>query len=300
MVTNIQRFSVEDGPGVRTTVFLKGCPLACDWCHNPETINSDKEIVFRHNRCLRCGDCGEACPLDAIGFDEGGYPVLVGECNLCGDCVKACSPQAIEIIGRLMTVEELMAELRRDIAFYEDSGGGVTFSGGEPLMQAEFLGAVLKACRAEEISTAVDTCGAVAWQTFEGIMPDVDLFLYDIKLIDDERHRKVTGVSNIRILENLRRLAESGARILVRMPIVPGKNAADEDIAAAGGFIASLPGIDEVEILPYHETGGDKYKLLNRKYMMPPTERPSAEDLSHIASILESSGLKVVGRRDIR
>ena len=300
MVTNIQRYSVEDGPGVRTTVFLKGCPLACEWCHNPETINSNKEIVFRHNRCLRCGDCAEACPLDAIGFDGDGFPMLVGECNLCGDCVKACGPQAIEIIGKMMSVEELMVELRKDLAFYEDSGGGVTFSGGEPLMQADFLAAVLEACKAEEIKTAVDTCGAVSWEAFERILPLVGLFLYDIKQIDDSLHRKITGVSNIRILENLRRLAETGANILVRMPIVPGKNNADEDIAAAGRFIATVPGINEVEILPYHETGGDKYKLLNRKYMMPPTERPSAEDLEHIASILENFGLKVIGRRDTK
>jgi len=295
MVSNIMRYSVEDGPGLRTTVFLKGCPLSCRWCHNPENQFSGRELVFREVRCIKCGECVSVCPQGAVTMSDGGrgFPRIDDSCDLCGACVESCASEALELIGRRMTVSEVMAEISRDIAFYEESGGGITISGGEPLAQPEFLDALLKACSSAEIHTAVDTCGYAPWELFDRIRPFVNLFLYDLKLMDDYAHKRETGVSNRQILLNLRRLAESGEHVLVRMPIIPGINDHEAEIEAVGTFLSSLPGIREIQILPYHESGWDKYKLLNRRYNMPATKPPEDVLMDDIAAALEEFGLLV-------
>lgn len=292
-VFNVMRYSVRDGPGLRTTVFLKGCPLRCRWCHNPESQAAGREIVFREERCIACGACAEACPEGAIAASQGEKPRQVGRCLACGACVEACPSEARQAIGRELTTDELMEEIRKDLAFYQESGGGVTFSGGEPLAQPDFLEAVLEACRGDGIHTAVDTSGAVPYELFERILPYVDLFLYDLKLMDDARHTRETGASNRPILENLRKLARAGRRITIRIPVVPGINDDDDNISATGRFVASLPDVLDVQLLPYHKTGEGKYRLLNREVDEPPLEPPEPETLDRVTAELERFDLRI-------
>jgi pyruvate formate lyase activating enzyme len=222
LIFDIKKYSIHDGPGIRTTLFLKGCPLACAWCHNPESQSSKPEMIFREQRCIRCGVCLTACPRRAITWNGDGPLTDWAACQPCDACVTACYAEARERIGREMTVAQALAEIERDRAFYDESGGGVTFSGGEPLMQSDFLAALLHACKAQDLHTAVDTCGFAAWETLDKVRGEVDLFLYDLKLMDDARHRAFTGVSNAPILANLQALSRLGHNLLIRIPLVPG------------------------------------------------------------------------------
>jgi pyruvate formate lyase activating enzyme len=293
VVFDIKKFSIHDGPGIRTTVFFKGCPLACRWCHNPESQTPRPERIFRENRCLRCGACLTACEHGAISLD-GDVPVTNNEkCTLCGACVEVCYAEAREIVGREMTVVEAMAEVERDVVFYDESGGGVTVSGGEPLMQPEFLLALLRACREQKIHTALDTCGFAPWQTLDRIRPHVDLFLYDLKLMDDGRHRHLTGVPNEIILSNLRALSQKGHNIILRVPIIPGLNDDEENIRQIGAFAAALPHLDGVDLLPYHRAATDKYERLHKDYTLSAIRPPSEERLAEVARILQAAGLRV-------
>jgi pyruvate formate lyase activating enzyme len=286
-VFDIKKYSIHDGPGIRTTVFFKGCPLSCQWCHNPEGQALGRQRIFRENRCIRCGACLAACAQGAIFWDGDGPPTDSGEkCILCGACVAACFAEAREIVGREMTVAQVMQEIRRDLPFYDESGGGVTFSGGEPLMQPGFLLALLRACGEEEIHTAVDTCGFAAWDTLDRIRRYVDLFLYDLKLVDDARHRTYTGVSNELILNNLQALSQRGHDIILRVPLVPGVNDDEESIRQIGIFAAKLPHLRQVDLLPYHHTAIEKYERLGRVYAFPQTRPPSPERVAAIASVL--------------
>jgi len=293
IVFDIEKFSIHDGPGIRTTVFFKGCPLSCWWCHNPEGQALAPELVFWENRCIRCGACQAICAQDAISWDDNRISTDAARCTLCGDCVEVCYADARQIAGREMTVAQVMAEVERDIAFYDQSGGGVTFSGGEPLFQPDFLLALLQACKAKGIHTAVDTCGFAPWETLDGIRGYVDLFLYDLKLMDDARHREFTGVSNKLILKNLRRLSALGHRIFLRVPIIPGINDDDENIRQTGALAAALPHLERVDILPYHHTAVDKYKRLNKVYSLPEARPPSDKRIAEIAGILREFGLQV-------
>lgn len=292
-IFNIMRYSVEDGPNVRTTVFLKGCPLRCRWCHNPESRSGRKELVFRAERCIACGECVKACPQEAIVEADGGLRTLTERCDLCGKCIEVCCSEARYIIGREVTVDEVMPEIRKDIPFYEESGGGVTFSGGEPLMQPEFLEELLKACKAEEIHTAVDTCGAADFEIFKLIAPFVDLYLYDLKLLDDVRHERETGISNTRILGNLSKLCETDAKVTIRIPIIPDINDDDGNISALGSYISTLASVPDIQILPFHEAGMEKFRLLEIECDMPPIKPPSREQLEKIADKLRRFGLRV-------
>jgi pyruvate formate lyase activating enzyme len=292
IVFNIQRYSIHDGPGIRTTVFLKGCPLECWWCHNPESQNMKKEIVFWPDRCIGCGDCALECPNNAIDFAEGMPEVIREKCCLCGRCADKCPTGAQEMIGKEVTSEEVMKEILKDMVFYDESGGGVTFSGGEPLAQPQFLNQLLKNCKQKAIHTALDTSGYVSWEILDNIRRNVDLFLYDIKHVNSEKHKKFTGVENEIILENLKRLAKVHRNIVIRVPVIPGFNDGEEDVLDIGEFALSL-NLRNMNILPYHKTGMDKYGMLQKKYRIPGTEPPSREYMSDLKDRLEGLGLNI-------
>ena len=283
IVFDIKKFSIHDGPGIRTTIFFKGCPLRCWWCHNPESQSPEPELTFRKSRCIGCGACREACSRGAIAAD---LSVNAELCTLCGECVTACYAEAREMVGREMSVAQVMAEIERDVPFYDESGGGVTFSGGEPLAQPDFLLALLQACREREIHTAVDTCGFAPWQVLDKIRRHVDLFLYDLKLMDEAEHIRYTGVSNKLILKNLEMLAERGHDITLRVPIIPGINDSDEHIRQLGAFAATLPHLNRVDVLPYHNIAAEKYQRLSRVYKLLETRPPSDERMAEIRNAL--------------
>lgn len=289
---NIQKFSVHDGPGIRTTVFLKGCPLKCWWCHNPESQNLSHEILFFEERCTKCCVCIKRCPTKAIELKDNYLIMNKNKCDLCGKCSDFCPSNAREYVGKDFTVKELMKEIIKDEAFYDESNGGVTFSGGEPLIYADFLKEVLQGCKTRGIHTAVDTCGYASWESFDKILDKVDLFLYDLKMMNNERHKKYMGVGNKLILENLKKLSDSGCNIFVRMPIIAGINDDDENINESIDFISNL-NILQVNLLPFHKMGMDKYKKLNLEYKLSGMEKPSDERMAEIADKLRKVGLKV-------
>jgi pyruvate formate lyase activating enzyme len=285
-VFNVQRFSLHDGPGIRTTVFLKGCPARCLWCHNPESQEAAPEVIVVESRCAHCGTCAEICPH---GAPPPGSPL----CDACGACVEACPAGAREIAGRETTVAAVMDEVRRDRTFYEDSGGGVTFSGGEPLAQAAFLRALLEACRAERIHAAVDTCGFAPRETLLSLAPLVDLFLFDVKLVDDARHRELTGLPVSPILENLKALAAVHPNVWVRIPVVPGHTDAEADLRATAALVAGLSGVRKVSLLPFHRTGAAKARRLGRPFPLESLAPPPAERLESLAAVFRARGLNV-------
>ena len=292
-IFDIRKFSVHDGPGIRTTVFFKGCPLKCGWCHNPESQAAKPEQVYWEDRCLKCQACVAACQQNAISWDGNRIIADPKKCILSEACVEACYAEARQIAGHKMTVEQVLSQIKDDVTFYDQSGGGVTFSGGEPLMQPEYLLALLLACRELEIHTALDTCGFADWSTINRLFPYVDLFLYDIKLMDPVRHKKLTGVSNIRILENLQRLSKLGRDIIVRVPIIPGANDDDENIRAIGVFAAALPHLTRVDILPYHRAAINKYERMHKAYALSEVQPPPSEQMEKIQQIFEGYGLQV-------
>lgn len=290
LVFNIQKYAVHDGPGIRTTVFLKGCPLCCAWCHNPESISPRREILIAENRCLVCGACRESCPFKESVDGEGVLPTRNDHCTLCEACTEACPTGARQIAGRKMTVEEVMAAVIQDRVFYEESAGGVTFSGGEPLLQPQFLREALASCRARGLHTAVDTCGFGCTDQLLAIAPLTDLFLYDLKLMDDARHHEFCGVSNSLILENLRRLAVIHDRIWLRVPLIPGVSDGAENLEAIARFAASIRGVQQVNLLPYHKTGLHKAHRLGRMALTD-VEPPSSKRMEQALQIFTAFGL---------
>jgi len=296
LISNIQKYSLQDGPGIRTTVFLKGCPLRCAWCHNPENIAPRPQVVLFKARCIRCGECATVCPERGAA-----QPIAAGEpipeptegsrCQACGACVEACPTGARVLIGQPTTVDQLLAEILADRVFYDESGGGVTFSGGEPLSQAVFLRDTLAACRNQEIHTAVDTCGLTPLDDLLGLAPLVDLFLYDLKLMDEERHRHFCGATNGLILDNLRALAESHANIWIRIPLIPGVNDLPEELDAMARFIVGLHGVCQVNLLPYHRTGIQKFQRLGKEYGLPDVRPPPEEQIQLAARHFVAAGL---------
>jgi pyruvate formate lyase activating enzyme len=293
LIFDIRKFSLHDGPGIRTTVFFKGCPLSCWWCHNPESQSAGREVMLWEARCVRCGECAKACPIEAIDAEEGRFVTDREVCIVCQQCMDACASEARALVGEKFTVDQVMEQIERDVAFFEESGGGVTFSGGEPMVQRSFLRELLMACKAKEIHTAVDTSGYTPWEALHSIMPYTDLFLYDIKLFEDSRHRHYTGVPNGLILHNLQALANHGARIWVRVPVIPGINDDAENLEAIAQFVSGLPAVERIDLLPYHGSAAGKYARLGKEYLMPETSTPTADRMTEISGLMEKYRLQV-------
>lgn len=292
IIFDIKKYAVHDGPGLRTTVHFKGCPLSCWWCHNPESISLSPAVLFRGERCIGCGKCAASCPSGAIAVADG-WPVADDMlCDNCGFCGDVCPAGAREICGRGITVDELIVELRQDEIFFRD-GGGVTFSGGEPLLQPDFLIAALEACRREGYHRAVDTSGFVPREALLTVARHTDLFLYDLKHMDPDKHMLYTGVVNAVILENLAMLAESGASINVRFPFMPGLNSDDKNVAAIADFVSGLQGITAVNILPYHTAARHKHERWKLEYKLPELPPPTERQLLRAAEIIERCGVPV-------
>jgi glycyl-radical enzyme activating protein len=268
IVFNIQRFSIHDGPGIRTTVFLKGCPLSCVWCHNPESISPYSEISFNIQLCTYCGRCAAVCPNGAHVVDSSGHLFNRTECNRCGKCADVCHAEAITVIGERMSAHEVIAEVERDIPFYETSGGGMTLSGGEPLLQMEFSRELLMLAKEHGIHTCLDTSGYVQSCLLESIKEHVDLFLFDFKGADPSRHRKHTGVDPALILKNLDLLVKSGNQVILRCPIIPGYTDNEDHFREIAELEMSYPELVEINILGYHELGEGKYDRLGKRSPM--------------------------------
>ncbi len=283
IVTHIQRFSVHDGPGIRTTVFLKGCQMHCPWCHNPETYRAEPEVQVFAQRCIGCGACIERCERHARRLVDGQLVFDRQSCVACGRCVEACFAQSLVLVGQTKTAGQVADEVLADRAFYDSSGGGVTISGGEPLAQASFSRAVLELCKQEGIHTAIESNLAWPWASVARLLPVVDLFLVDLKLWDDAEHRTWTGVSNQHTLENLRRLDAEHKPLVVRTPVVSRVNDRVDQIAAIADFLTGLPRVRLYELLPYHPLGTGKYEALGLTSPWPRFQTPSAEQMQALA-----------------
>lgn len=268
---DIQRNSFVDGPGIRTTVFFKGCNLKCAWCHNPESQSAKPQMMFYKDKCTGCGKCKSVCPYH------------LEQCELCGKCTLYCPVDARKVCGKEHTVDEVLKEVLKDKAFYETSGGGVTFSGGECMLQIDFLAEILKKCKENGIHTAVDTAGHIPFESFEKILPYTDLFLYDIKIFDSQKHKQYVGVGNELILENLKKLFERKAKLWIRIPIIPDVNDSIEEIQKIKDFLKTIGTPEKIELLPYHAMGENKYRAIGKEPQIFKT--PDAENMKRLKEI---------------
>ena len=292
IIFDIKRYAINDGPGIRTAVFFKGCPLKCWWCHNPEGQSSLPQLMFRSNRCKTSKDCIEVCPQNAILWDDESITNWEA-CDHCGLCAEVCYAGARELVGHTISVDQLMVEIVRDIPYYDQSGGGVTFTGGEPMFQREFLLEALLACKQQGIHTIVDSSGYAPHDGFKSIYPLVDLFLFDLKMMDGQKHIKYTCVSNDGILDNLKRLSDARAKIIVRIPIIPGINDDIDEIESMASFLEKLPCLEGIELMPYHEIGINKYGALGMNYRLMGTKTPADQQIMEIEKVFKKYRLPI-------
>jgi pyruvate formate lyase activating enzyme len=303
LVFNIQRFSIHDGPGIRTTVFLKGCPLHCFWCHNPEGLQARAEIQFSAERCLGCRACAGVCAQGGHEFRDGMHLVHRENCRRCGRCADACCSEALELVGCAMTIDEVLAEVLRDRVFYDDSGGGVTLSGGEPLSQPEFVRELLRRCRQEDVRTAVETCGHCRWEELAAILPLTDLVMMDLKHLDADQHRAAVGVSNRLILANARKLMETDKWVTFRVPVIPTVNDTPEAMGAIAAFVHELAAVrqtaatggppPDLELLGFHRLAIAKYRSLGMDDRAASLSPPSPDRIAELARLAASHGIDV-------
>lgn len=291
LIFNIQRFSVHDGPGIRTTVFFKGCPLHCPWCSNPESQSFSPELIVRDILCKGCGACVETCPQQAITLTKKeGRRINRKKCNSCFLCAEKCQYQSLSVCGKYMKVDEILDEVLQDRLFYKNSGGGVTLSGGEVLLQSDFALQVLKACKTEGLHTVLETSGYGSWKELKDLLPFVDLVLFDLKHPDPVEHKKTTGVGNKIILENLRKTSKM-TPVWLRIPLIAGFNDSEAQIKKAT-LLGKEIGVQKISLLPYHEGGKSKSEQLGRIYPLPEARAPEEEHLDHLKKIIEKDGLK--------
>ncbi|UCF39362.1 MAG: glycyl-radical enzyme activating protein [Acidobacteriota bacterium] len=290
-VFDIRKFSVNDGPGIRTTVFLKGCPLSCAWCHNPESQLASSEVFYRPGRCIHCGDCVDVCPVGANRLHGNAVQTDLTLCLRCGTCGDHCPAEARELVGREMSVAEVMQTVEEDRIFYDESGGGVTFSGGEPLMQPLFLMALLEAAGESGVHRVVDTSGHARPETLLEVARRTDLFLFDIKLMDPVKHQDYTGVSSDLILENLRLVTEGGSLVSIRIPLVPGVNDDERNLKETVEFVSTLKGVQDVCLLPFHTAAEDKHRRFSIPYRLAELPEVSEGQMQTVRGWFEEAGL---------
>ncbi len=292
---NVQLFSTEDGPGIRSTVFLKGCPLRCIWCHNPEGIERDPQLLWYAERCIGARECIEACQQDALTLTPQGMVIDRERCNCCGRCVEACPAAALDLIGKSWGADELLAEVERDRIFYDKSKGGVTISGGEPLVQHEFLVGFIKKCRDKALHVALDTCGYVSGKILKDILPLVNMVLYDLKLIDRERHYQFTGVYPERILDNVRTISEKKIPLWIRTPIIPGYTDTEENIRGMADFISrELPSVQRYELVPFNDMCISKYQRLGMNFVLKGARPLPSARMEELREVVRSKGIENV------
>ncbi len=292
LIFDIKRYSINDGPGIRATIFFKGCPLNCLWCHNPESISPKIQKFFTPSRCIGCGECCRICPVDACSLSAEGVVTDSCLCTLCGKCAEVCPTLAMEMSGRYYSTEELLGVIEKEQPFFDQSGGGVTFSGGEPLLYPDFLIEILKECRRLGIHRAIDTSGFVQKETLLRVAQHADLFLYDLKMIDAEKHKHFTGVDNRLILDNLLALVEYGSDIQVRIPLIGEVNDDDASVSAMASFVAGLPGEKRaVSLLPFHDVARGKDEKLGQERDLGDLREPGADALQRVISLFADHGL---------
>jgi pyruvate formate lyase activating enzyme len=292
-VFDIKRYTLHDGPGIRVSVHLKGCPLSCWWCHNPESQSFSPQLLFRGEKCIACDACIDACPNGAVSASGGKMSTNPEACEGRGACADVCPSGAREICGKEASVGEVMAAVLKERIFFEQSGGGVTLSGGEPLGQPEFAMAILRECRRLDIPTAIDTSGFADADTLLGTIPLTDLYLYDIKHMNPEKHREYTGVDNEAILSNMAKLGEGGGAINARMPFIPGINADEGNVRKTGEFLSRIRGVTGLNLLPYHNAAEDKHNRWGMDYRLSGTYSPTENSLRRAAEIIEGFGVRV-------